>query len=161
MLLVLCRHAKSEWGNESLSDFDRPLNKRGMKNSIAMGEFLNTKEIEFDLLLSSSALRAHTTAKRVAQGIDYSEMDIVLESDLYLAEIETILKSIEKHAVGKEHVLVFGHNPGFTELVNYFGVRLDNLPTNGMVAFEIAGDSWQDLHRKEAKYLWHQFPRML
>ncbi len=161
MILVICRHAKSDWGDASLSDFDRPLNKRGMKNSKAMGAFLQTKDISFDLLISSSALRARTTAKRVADGINYPAEDIVLDNDLYLAGVTTILERIEKLAKGKQNVLVFGHNPGFTELVNHFGVRLDNLPTNGMVAFELEGESWDKLYKQDAKYLWHQFPKML
>lgn len=161
MLLIICRHAKSDWDDLSITDFNRTLNKRGLKSSKAMGVFLKSLNLPIDCMISSSAIRAKTTAHRIAGEICFDKKQVILENQLYLADVEPIMKNIEHHAKDKKNVVVFGHNPGLTELVNFFGVRLDNLPTNGMVAFEMEGNDWTDLHLQEPKYLWHKFPREL
>src|SRR6218665_523789 len=60
--LVLIRHAKSDWGNPGQADFDRPLNARGKKNAPEMGKRLQQKQVIPDLIISSPAMRAATTA---------------------------------------------------------------------------------------------------
>ena len=67
--LYIIRHAKSDWSDDTLKDFDRPLNKRGLKNAPFMGSLLKNKNINPDLILSSPALRAITTAEIIANRV--------------------------------------------------------------------------------------------
>ncbi len=70
--LYLIRHAKSDWDDESKSDFKRGLNERGQKDIFIMADKLKEKKIMPDLILSSSAKRAKLTAKGLAQSIGYN-----------------------------------------------------------------------------------------
>ena len=61
--LILIRHAKSSWKDMSLSDFDRPLNKRGMANGEFMSDLLSKKIKSVDAFFSSSSKRTILTSK--------------------------------------------------------------------------------------------------
>ncbi len=60
--LYILRHAKSTWTDANLSDFERPLNERGVKTAPFMGELMAKKNFQPDLILSSPAQRAKQTA---------------------------------------------------------------------------------------------------
>ncbi len=81
--IYLIRHAKSSWGEVDISDFDRPLNKRGKKDLPFMANRLKEFGIKPDLILSSPAKRAQKTAKTIAETIDYDMQDILYEESLY------------------------------------------------------------------------------
>ena len=96
--LYIIRHAKSSWKDFSLSDFDRPLNKRGKKDAPFMGKILREQNIQADIMISSPALRAKTTALSIAQEIRY-QSEIVFDQNIYESSVETldtILKSISQ-----------------------------------------------------------------
>ena len=59
--LLLMRHAKSSWGNQSLNDHDRPLNKRGESACRLMGSFISQQGLIPDQIISSTAVRAKDT----------------------------------------------------------------------------------------------------
>ena len=61
--LLILRHAKSSWDNLDLSDYDRPLNKRGKRDAPRMGDFLRQQELVPDLIISSTAKRAKNSQK--------------------------------------------------------------------------------------------------
>ena len=94
--LYLVRHAKSSWNFPELRDFDRPLNKRGKKNAPEMGKRLRAKGILPDLLLTSPANRALTTAREIAEKIGYPIKDILEDDHIYHSS-ETILLQIIKN----------------------------------------------------------------
>ncbi|MEE9356627.1 MAG: histidine phosphatase family protein, partial [Methylococcaceae bacterium] len=94
--LTLIRHAKSSWGDTALSDFDRPLNERGLRDIALMGNILNEKLAIFDQLISSPAKRAITTSKLFAEKLGHPEKDIKLEQQLYNASLHTLLKVIHQ-----------------------------------------------------------------
>src|SRR3954470_257757 len=83
--LIVVRHAKSSWSDSSKDDHDRPLNSRGKKDAPEMAKRLRKRDIKVDLFVSSTALRARTTAQYFADEYDVSKKDIVLEEKLYLA----------------------------------------------------------------------------
>ena len=80
--LFLVRHAKSSWDDPSLDDMDRPLNNRGKRNAPEMGIRLRKQGIIPDLLISSPAKRAHTTAKSISEEIGYPKKKIVIDDRL-------------------------------------------------------------------------------
>ncbi len=159
--LIILRHAKSSWDNADVSDYDRKLNKRGEKSAELMGEFLAAKQGNVDLILSSSAVRAFSTARIVSQKLNYNIDEIETTKKLYLAWVNDILKTIYSISDNADSCILVGHNPGLTDLVNHFGVRLDNLPTASVVCFEFEAQSWEDISRENADLKWFQMARDL
>lgn len=159
--LIILRHGKSSWENFDIDDFDRPLNERGRKNAAEMGNFIKAKSGAPELILTSSAVRAFQTATIVAENMDYSSERIRTEKSLYLAWTNEILKKISDIPDTISFCLLVGHNPGLTELVNHFGIRLDNLPTASAVCFEFDAAAWKDISRENAAFQWIQLARSL
>lgn len=150
--LILLRHAKSDWSDPALLDFDRPLNKRGQNNAPRMGRLLQTKGIRPDLIISSDANRALTTARLVATELGYPEAAIRQSHAMYLAPPSTLLDVLAQY--GNEHaqVMLVAHNPGMTELANYASdARIDNLPTCGVFMIDVEGD-WAELTKKPGRF---------
>lgn len=113
--LYLLRHAKSDWGDSSLKDFDRPLNDRGWKAAKAMGELMRERELVPDVVLVSPAVRTRETLARAQEGFGGS-FDAVEERAIYLAETETLIGLIRGAPAKVARLLVIGHNPGMHEL---------------------------------------------
>lgn len=157
--LVVLRHGKSSWGNSLLDDFDRPLNERGKENSSDMGFFLFEKLGIPDIILSSSAKRAFDTAKNVAEAMEYPAKDVISDSTLYLASVITILDCIGKMPDTATSCILVGHNPGLTDLVNYLGVRLDNLPTASAICFTFETDNWNEISSSNSNFEWIKLAR--
>ena len=158
--LYLVRHAKSSWKQPELSDFERPLNKRGKRDAPFMGNILNEKGIMPDLIISSPAVRAYTTARIIAEEIGYPPEKIETNEDIYEAsagEILDIINGIEDH---NNTVMIFGHNPGFTSLSNYLsGKFIDNIPTCGISIIEFDVDKWEDVVLNGGKLISFEFPK--
>ena len=160
--LYIIRHAKSSWSDPTESDFDRGLNERGKRDAPRMAKRLKEKEIYPDLMLSSPAKRAFSTAKRLAEVLNYSKRNIKTEEKLYHADEDTILSVI--HNIKDKHniVLLFGHNPGLTDFVNTLAaeeINIDNVPTCGIVAFNLFVESWKDVSWASAKMLFFDYPK--
>ncbi len=139
----LMRHAKSSWAHPELDDFDRGLNSRGRRDAPAMGERLFERGILPDLIASSPAKRAATTARAVAEAIGYPVSDIRYVDRLYMASSVEIIELVRSMPDEFGHVMVFGHNPGMMSLANrLLDEPLPNLPTSGFVSVAIAIDAW-------------------
>lgn len=151
---VILRHGKAEQDTMAKDDYDRLLTDRGSKNASDMGAFILKKWGLPDLILSSSARRAHDTAIEVAQSLNYPIDSIKTDQNLYFAPSRWILNVISKLPDEVDRCLYVGHNPGVTELINDFGVRLDNLPTASAVCFELHIDSWSEISTDRAAFLW-------
>jgi len=158
--LYLARHAKSFWGDQSIPDFDRPLNKRGKRDAPFMGEVLNDKKIRLDLIISSPSKRTKKTAMEIAAKIGYPEKKIVYNEDLYEASSNTIIKFIKKLDERNQSVMIFAHNPGLTMLNNHISNHyIDNIPTCGIVALQTDKD-WSEIDKNSCKFLFFEYPRL-
>ena len=128
--LVLLRHAKSSWKDASLPDRDRPLNDRGLRDAPRIGGALAELVGTPDLVVSSPAARALATARIVAEAVGFPLEAIDVDERIYGATPAELLKVIRGLDDERNHVILVGHNPGFTELVNALsGPRIDNVPT--------------------------------
>lgn len=144
--LFIVRHAKSSWKNHSLSDFDRPLNKRGKRDVPDMGARLKNQTILPDLLISSPAKRAYATAKGIARQIGYPIKNIIKSEALYHADRKDIITLIADTDDCHDSLMIFGHNPGFTYSINDLSdFYIDNLPTCGVFAIQFHIESWKAL----------------
>jgi phosphohistidine phosphatase len=115
-ILYVLRHAKSDWGDSSLKDFDRPLNARGKKAAKAIGKELRKRKIKPDLVLASPAVRAQQTLEWV-QEAHGSAFEIVEDQRIYQGEPVQLLELVKGTADEVNGLLVVGHNPGLQELV--------------------------------------------
>src|SRR5690606_26806123 len=116
--LFIIRHAKSDWSFD-VSDYDRPLNSRGFKNAPKMAERMAKYAIRPQELISSPAKRAITTAQIFAEQLAVPVNEIKLEPRIYEALPNMLLQLISELDNRLECVAFFGHNPGFTLLINY------------------------------------------
>jgi phosphohistidine phosphatase len=158
--VTLLRHAKSSWGDPSLTDSDRPLNNRGERDAPMMGHRLLDQGVRPSLILTSSARRARQTARLVAREMNYPIEFIQGEPDLYLASPETMLEVIGRLEDSFNEILICAHNPGITELANQLcGIAIDNVPTCGIVVFEADVAKWNELGDADCKLVYFDFPK--
>ncbi len=158
--LYLVRHAKSSWDNLFLSDHERPLNKRGKQNAPEMGKRLKARGIIADVLISSTAIRALSTARNIAREIGYKKKNIEKTRFLYHADEDAILELIRQQNDAKESVMLFGHNPGFTDCVNILtNANIDNVPTCGVIEITFNTDRWSDINKYEGTLVFFDYPK--
>ena len=145
--LLLLRHAKSSWKDFSLPDHDRGLNKRGKLSAPLMGNKLSIKSIQPQLIISSTAKRALKTAKLIAKEINYSEIDIKTNRNLFHASPETITNIISQCDDSIQKLMLVGHNPGVTGFANLLlnKIQFNNIPTAGLITFSIDINNWKEL----------------
>ncbi len=154
------RHAKSSWEDMSLSDIDRPLNKRGFRDAPFMAKLFKSKEILPDMMISSPAVRAFSTAKHFAQELEKEEKNIELDDHTYLGSEEYIIDKIQNLGDNIQTVCFFGHNPTTTHLANMFSNDyLPNVPTCGIVKIQADIDSWTHFNTKTAKFVEMHYPK--
>ena len=158
--LYMVRHAKSSWADMSLSDHDRPLNGRGERNAPEMGKRLKERGIKPDLLVSSSANRAHTTAKMISKEIGYEEQKIVTTRELYHADEDDIVEFVQKQDDSIDSLMIFGHNPGFTDCVNLLsGAGYYNIPTCGIATITFETDTWKNVNGGNGDLQHYDYPK--
>ncbi|NLO71211.1 MAG: hypothetical protein GX102_09830 [Porphyromonadaceae bacterium] len=159
--LIILRHGKAELHQFGMSDYDRGLMSRGVKNSVAMGKFIAKKWGIPQLVLSSSAKRAYETAVLAAEGLGINRNEIQVDDNLYLVSERRILRILSELPDEIESCLLVGHNPGLTDLINYFEVWLDNLPTASAACFTFKEKSWKKITDAKAKLEWIKLAREL
>lgn len=154
------RHAKSSWADMSLRDIHRPLNKRGLRDAPFMAKALAAKGVKVDLILSSPANRALTTAKYFAQEQGIDQKEISIENAIYEAYPETIIQLLKETSPEVNTIFIFGHNPTFTSIANYYsGTYIPNVPTCGIIKVETAIDSWQQFSKNNGNVTGFYYPK--
>lgn len=158
--LYIIRHAKSSWDNPALDDFDRPLNERGKKNTERMSEVLKKLLIYPDLVISSPAVRAFSTAKKMAENLNYPKEKIVPDISIYEAGIPDLLQVVNNISDQFNEVFLFGHNPGLTDFANYLcGAQIASIPTLGIVQISFPYDSWKLISHDTGELKLFDFPK--
>lgn len=168
--LYLCRHGKSSWADPGMQDFDRPLNERGMHDAPMMAGRFKQRNEPLDLMVSSTAKRALSTAHAFADVLGATERghfdaaaarpQLVLQPRLYHADVRSILDIVNALPDAAQHVMLFGHNPGFTEAVAFFSSDdIGNLPTCGMVRIDFPCDAWAEASRDYGLLVWRDQPK--
>lgn len=159
-ILFLVRHAKSSWDSPGLRDINRPLNDRGLRDAPRMGKLLREMGVQPDLLVSSPAKRALTTAEFFATAFGINEGAVVRNPDIYEAYPTEILRIIGNLPDSAQTVMLFGHNPTFTEVANRFSDDfIDNIPTCGVVCIESTASTWAELYEGNSRVKSCYFPK--
>lgn len=137
-VITIVRHAKSSWDNVSLSDHERPLNPRGLRDAPRMAEYLKASDYPANRLIVSSAVRAQETARAFQQNLHISGEDYVTEPELYHAGMREWIRVLERYwndvpDNGQSSLAFFAHNPGITNMVNWLcDENIFNVPTCGL-----------------------------
>ena len=144
--LLLVRHAKSDWSDGGLADFDRPLNDRGRRDAPQMAAFLLGRGLAPAYIVASPAKRAYATARIFADKFEIPENDISLRDDLYEAPTRTVLAAITELPDHVDRVAIFGHNPSLTYVVQQFSEDyVDNVPTCGVAVIRGDVETWAEM----------------
>lgn len=158
--LLLIRHAKSDWDNIKLRDFDRPLNSRGEKNAPEMAARLKKKNLIPSQIISSPALRAITTAEYFAEELGIKRTDIIKEAEIYEAFTSTLLEVINNLDDISSFTALFGHNPSITSIANNLcNANLLNIPTCGVVLIRFPFDSWNMVSAGTGELIFFDYPK--
>ncbi|WP_299826434.1 histidine phosphatase family protein [uncultured Pontibacter sp.] len=158
--LYILRHAKSSWDFEELSDHDRPLNNRGRSDAQLMGEELSNRGITPELIVSSSAVRAITTATLVSRELNYDAESILVNDKIYGADRKELLEVVHNTPTEVDKMMLVGHNEAISEFANMLSPEhIASLPTTGVVALEFNCDSWYDISKENASLLFYDFPK--
>ena len=159
-MLTLVRHAKSSWNNDSLSDFDRPLNNRGLKNALEMGRRLADASYAVQNIISSPAARAITTSSIIATEIGFDTKQIVLNDGIYNASLDSLINIVSNIDDRVSSAMLVGHNPGFTSLFNILSnAKIDNMPTCSVVQIQFDKDTWASITEHSGKLIDFDYPK--
>jgi phosphohistidine phosphatase len=157
--LILVRHAKSSWDGIDLSDAERPLADRGKRDAPMMGKRLAKQHVKPDLILSSPAQRAFATAEIIANELGYKVTDIVVDNRLYATDAETLLSVIGELKDKLKCVMLFGHNPEFSELAHRLSSEIPQLTTCAVAQFTFETKSWASIGEAKAADVVIDFPK--
>lgn len=164
--LGLLRHAKSDWNDSSMRDFDRGLNERGRAGARLIGRYIRSQDQKWDSLLASPAIRVRHTLDEAALGIEPT-----FDPRLYLAGPETHFDVIRDQAGDADAVLIAAHNPGLQDVVLTlvsrehetpdFREAMVKFPTASFAVLELPIDDWSELGAQNAKLVQFKRPRDL
>jgi phosphohistidine phosphatase len=157
--LFLVRHAKSSRDDPSLPDRDRPLDDRGRQDAPKMGKRLAKRDVKPDLLLSSPALRALTTAQLIAEEVGFKRKDIVVDDRLYASNADDLLAVIRTLDKKLDRVMLFGHNPEFSDLAHRLSSEIIDMPTSAIVEFNFDTKAWSDVGEVKPAKVVLDFPK--
>jgi phosphohistidine phosphatase len=155
--LYLMRHAKSDWHSAAGSDFERPLNQRGIKDALRMGQYLQQQNILPSLILSSPAERAKQTALAVVDILGMKSEQIQFNKDLYLADRSSLLRILQSVPNATDSVLLVAHNPGLDDLVEWLAAEPPPLSASGKlmttaaIAMFAVPEPWAKLKRNTTR----------
>jgi len=143
--LLVLRHAKSSWDDASLADWKRPLSARGERDAPRIGVLLRDRSLMPDIIITSDAVRAHTTARAVAEAAGYAG-EIVVEPALYHADPDDVLALLKIMSDERARaVLIVGHNPGLEDLIEQLTGERHDLPTAALVHLALPIDRWREI----------------
>jgi phosphohistidine phosphatase len=147
--LLLMRHGKSSWKESNIPDHDRPLNRRGKHDAPLMGKLLRDQKMNLDLIISSTALRAETTANLIAKAVRYKGK-IILDKSIYNAEPMDLLTLLSNSSDEYNSILLVGHNPTVEETVQMIANSPEiTMATCAIAHLTLSIDTWTDLKEKQ------------
>ncbi len=143
-VLLILRHAKSSWKDKKLDDHDRPLNKRGRREAIKMGEYLKKTNMMPDTIITSSALRAIETTKYTCRYSGYNNL-VEVNFSLHQGGIDAYINALTAVANDKQKLLIIGHNPDLEELAGIIINKTIKIPTCTLVQINLSIENWKSI----------------
>ncbi|HEX8088745.1 MAG TPA: histidine phosphatase family protein [Blastocatellia bacterium] len=158
--LLLLRHAKSDWDDHRLRDFDRPLAARGKRDAPRVGRALKERGLAPDLIVSSPAARAKETIEAVIGSANLAQSP-VFDERIYGASSAELMKIIRRLPDESSCALLVGHNPGFEDTVSRLTRGREHMPTAALACIEFQVERWEDVEDERGKLLWLLTPKQL
>lgn len=158
--VVFCRHAKSAWPDNA-SDIQRPLKERGVNDANYLGGILGAQGFDPELIISSPAVRARSTAEIFVRHLKYDK-EIQTERSVYYEGVGEMLSMVQGLPAELSKVMVFGHNPTMENMVRFL-LQMDapfEMPTSGMACIESLANSWEYFAPRSVYLRWLLIPRL-
>jgi len=158
--LLLLRHAKSDWGDSSLRDFDRPLAERGERDAPRIGKALRKRGVTPDVIIASPAVRAKATVQAAMKAAKV-ELEVTFDESIYGASSAELMELIRRLPDANECALLIGHNPGFEDLAGRLTGSQQRMPTAALACIEFQIEHWNDVDDGKGKLVWLLTPKHL
>jgi phosphohistidine phosphatase len=143
-ILYVLRHAKSSWSNLNISDFERPLNDRGLKTAPFMGKIMLKNNFQPEFLLSSPAVRAKETADLIKISANL-QISVSFDERIYEASPQTLLHIVSELSNSLNSAMIVGHNPGLEALVKALTGEFQAMPTAGLAVIDFDTENWSEV----------------
>jgi phosphohistidine phosphatase len=158
--IYLVRHAKSDKGNPLLKDIDRPLNDRGYSDAYFMSSLMVKERHAPDILLSSPAIRAYSTALVFLKKFGFGTENLILHDGLYEEDTRNYADAIKSLPDKYDSVMLFAHNPTITEAANAFSEQpVNDFPTCGICCISFDIKKWKEISEKKGRQKFFYSPK--
>lgn len=159
-IVFFARHAKSNWGEAGISDFERPINTQGELDAPAMAAYLNTKKFIPQQIISSDAVRALQTAAVYKTQLT-PKQNIIKNASLYNAGPLEIEQTVIHQKDNISSIMIVGHNPGMTEIVNLYALNsgVSDMPSCGVAIVQFKAERWKDIKHAGGELIAFEFPK--
>ncbi len=159
--LIFIRHGKSDWGASYSGDHNRPLAKRGRRDARRMGKFLAQAGMAPDSIVTSSAVRAHSTVQ-LAQEAGAWDCPLRVAESLYGASPRTVIEELRREKDSTEILLVAGHEPTWSQTIGLLvGTGRLRFPTAAMARVDFEGNRWSKVDFGQGQLIWLVPPKLL
>ncbi len=142
--LLVLRHAKSSWDDPNMSDFERPLNPRGLNAAPFMGKLIAEKGLSPCLIVSSPAERAKRTAELIRENSGV-ESELAFDERIYEASPQMLLQVVSQIGGTNPSVMLVGHNPGIEGFIRYLTGELQPMPTASLAVIDLNIAEWDQI----------------
>lgn len=157
--LIIVRHARATRESEFVSDMDRTLSESGLRDALVVADLIAKEVLKPELILTSPAVRAFSTALVFARKLNYDQSKIIIEKKIYEAHTVTLRNVVDSLSDKYSNVMIFGHNPGFTNLINSFiDQEINHLPTSALAVIDFPVDTWKEITSHSAKLSAFKYP---
>jgi phosphohistidine phosphatase len=158
-LLYIMRHAQAEDLHADLLDRDRELTSKGQQEALIIGTQLVKQAFNPDYIYTSIAKRTKHTAALVSDVLKVATENVIEEEELYNSSIRSYLNFITKMDASITSVMIVGHNPTVSYLVEYLSnAEVGSLPTAGLCCLQISVSSWKEVGKDSATLLESIYP---
>ncbi len=158
--LLLMRHAKSDWGAQYSSDFERPLNQRGQRDAPRVAAFLASRQLLPEIIITSPALRARQTAETIARERTFAGQ-MRQDRRIYLASPSMLMEVIQNLPKEVEKAMMVGHNPGMEDVIALLCGGNVRMPTAAIASLRLHTSSWSEVGPHDAHLQWLIKPKIL
>lgn len=159
-ILHIARHAKSSWDYKNVTDFDRPLKERGIHDAYEMAGRMKMKHPLPELIITSPANRAFHTALIFSRVLELPFNQFRVDPDIYGSDADGLFQMIKRVDDKFRSVMIFGHNPEFSNLVNFLtGDSVDEVPTCGVMSIFYDTEKWQEISREKVAKIYFDYPK--
>ena len=164
----MLRHAKSDWKDYTLADFDRPLSSKGRAAAPLVAAWIRGHDLVPDRVLCSAARRTRETWECMAP--ELGAVPVVRRRALYHASSQAILQQVVRQDDADDTIAVVGHNPGIAEFASRYSVfgnenkiarMRRKYPTGALAVLSFRIDNWADLPGASGTLEYYVRPKQL